>query len=269
MRDDTARKVNDRTVEYERSEGIAFIHLNRPHRLNAVIPRLVEELCRALDAAVEDEAGAVVLAGRGRAFCAGADLRHEEPDVTEGEERRQLQRIQDVTRKIRQAPCAVISAVQGYALGAGCEFALCSDLVVAAETACFGFPEVGVGRGVTGGISHVLPVVVGLARAKELVLLGEQFGAERAERLGLVNRVVPEAKLEETALAMARMLRDRPRAALSLAKFALDRGAQSDIGAAYEVEVASALMVRRSEDARRAAEEFRQKSVDGKGGGGV
>lgn len=250
------------TVDYEIDEGIARIYLNRPHRLNAVIPQLVEDLCQALDAAALYEAGAIILAGRGRAFCAGHDLRHEEPPSSEAEERRQLQRVQDVTRKIRRSSCAVISAVHGYALGAGCEFALCSDFVVAASTARFGFPEVSVGLGITGGISHVLPIVVGLARAKELVLLGEQFGAQRAEQLGLINRVVEEDELENVALEWGRALRDRPRTALALAKFALDRGAQSHIEATYEVEIANALTARHSEEARQAAEAFQQRSKE-------
>jgi enoyl-CoA hydratase/carnithine racemase len=247
-------------VDYEVADGIARVHLNRPHRLNAVVPRLVEDLCDALDAAADDNVGAVVLSGRGRAFCSGHDLRHKEPPVPETERRRRLQRVQDVTRKIRRAPYPVIAAVHGYALGAGCEFALCSDLVVASRSAEFGFPEVDVGLSVTGGISHVLPLAVGLARAKELVLLGERFGAERAERLGLVNWVVEPDELEGVALEKASKLRDRPFLARALAKYALDRGAQAGIDAAYEVEVDHALMTTRSDDVARAAELFRSKS---------
>jgi enoyl-CoA hydratase/carnithine racemase len=252
-------------VEYELRDGIARVRLNRPHKLNAVTPRLVEELCRALDAAARDEAGAVVLSGRGRAFCAGHDLRHEEPPVDEAEERRRLQRLQDVTRKIRRMPGAVVAAVHGYALGAGCEFALCSDLILAARTAQFGFPEVGVGLGITGGMSHVLPLTVGLARARELVLLGERFDAARALDLGLVNQVVEDDELEEVALEVARTLRDRPRTALKLAKYALDGGAQSDIDEAYEVEVTNAMTLHRSADARRAEEAFRERTSRSRG----
>lgn len=252
-------------MDYERSEDIAHIYLNRPHRLNAVVPQLVEDLCRALDLAMEEQVGAVIFSGRGRAFCSGADLRHEEPPVTEAEERHRLQRLQDVTRKIRQSPHAVIAAVHGYALGAGCEFALCSDFVVAAETARFGFPEVSVGLGVTGGISHVLPATIGLALAKELVLLGEHFDAARAAQLGLINRVVPDDELERAALQMARLLRDLPRAALALAKSALDQGAQSTIESAYETETNNALDLRHADDARRAAEAFRRRSKTRKG----
>ncbi|CAA9356997.1 MAG: Enoyl-CoA hydratase [uncultured Chloroflexia bacterium] len=253
------RNEAETTVDYEVDDGIAHIHLNRPHRLNAVVPQLVEDLCQALGEAEKDGVGAAILAGRGRAFCAGHDLRHEEPPITEADHRRRLQRIQDVTRKVRRAPYAVVSSVHGYALGAGCEFALCSDIIVAERDAEFGFPEVGVGLSITGGISHILPVTVGLARAKELVLFGARFGAEEAERLGLINRVVGSGERENTALEMAWVLRDRPRMALSLAKFALDRGAQSSIEAAYEVEVEHALATQRSADAQQAVEAFRQK----------
>lgn len=246
-------------VQYEVDDGIARVRLDRPHRLNAVVPELVEGLYRAFERAERDGVGAAILSGDGRAFCSGADLKRREPPVGEAEERRRLQRMQDVTRKVRQAPYPVIAAVHGYALGAGCEFALCSDLVVASEDAVFGFPEVEVGRGPTGGISHVLPVAVGLARAKELLLLGERFGAERALQMGLINRVVTSGELEEAALGMARRLRDLPRISVSQAKFAVDRGAQSDIGAAYEVEVDYALAARRHGEAEAAAERFRSR----------
>lgn len=253
------------TVDYEVDDGIARIYLNRPHRLNATVPQLVEDLCQTLDEVEQSGVGAAILSGRGRAFCAGHDLHYEGPPITEAEDRRQLQRVQDVTRKVRQAPYAVIAAVHGYALGSGCEFALCSDFIIAASGAKFGFPEVGVGRTVTGGISHVLPITVGLARAKELVLLGQPFGAEQAKQLGLINWVVDAEKLESTALEIARTLCERPRLALSLAKFALDHGAQSDIGAAYEVEIGHAILTHQSDDARRATETFRRRSASSVG----
>jgi len=252
------------TVEYVVEDEIARIRLNRPDRLNAVIPELIENLLWALERARRDGVGAAVLAGRGRAFCSGADLKHEEPPVGEAEERRRLQRMQDVTRGIRQSPFPVIAAVHGYALGAGCEFALCCDLVVASSDAAFGFPEVQVGRSMTGGITHVLPLAVGLVRAKELVLLGERFGAEKAESLGLINAVVEPEELEEAALGIARRISGLPRGAVSRAKFAVDRGAQSDIGAAYEVEVDYALAARRSGESVRAAEEFRASDEEGR-----
>ena len=149
---------NDQLVTYEASDGIAVVTLNRPRRLNAVVPDLVEQLCAALGRARHDDVGACVLTGAGSSFCAGHDLRHEHEPISEAEDRRRLHRIQDVTRLIRQAPFPVIASVHGYALGAGCEFALCCDLVAASTDTVFGFPEVSVGLGVTGGISRLLPL---------------------------------------------------------------------------------------------------------------
>jgi 2-(1,2-epoxy-1,2-dihydrophenyl)acetyl-CoA isomerase len=223
-------------VDYELTESVARIYLNRPHRLNAVVPELTEGLVTALDRAGTDGARVIVLAGRGRAFCSGHDLKEELPPETMLTTRLRVERIQDVTRAIRRFPGPVIAAVHGYALGAGCEFALGCDLVVAAEDAQFGFPEVSVGLSVTGGISRLLPLLVGPVRAKELLLLGERFGAVRALELGLVNRVTPAGQHEEIAAEIAAQLRDKPALAMTLAKQALDRGADSALEEAMATE---------------------------------
>jgi 2-(1,2-epoxy-1,2-dihydrophenyl)acetyl-CoA isomerase len=223
-------------VDYELAESVARIYLNRPHRLNAVVPELTEGLVMALDRAGQDGARVIVLAGRGRAFCSGHDLKEQLPPETMLTTRLRVERIQDVTRAIRRFPGPVIAAVHGYALGAGCEFALGCDLVVAAEDAQFGFPEVSVGLSVTGGISRLLPLLVGPVRAKELLLLGERFGAARAVELGLVNRVTPAGQHEQVARQIAAQLRDKPGLALALAKQALDRGADSALEEAMATE---------------------------------
>lgn len=244
------------TVEYEEKDNVARIFLNRPERLNAVVPQLVEDLCQALDRANEDRVAAVILAGRGRAFCAGHDLRFEEPPVPDSEKRRRLERMQDVTRKIRQAGHPVIAAVHGYALGAGCEFALTCDIVVAGIGAQFGFPEVGVGLSVTGGFTRTLPLTVGLVRAKELVLLGQYIGAARAQALGLVNFVVSDSDVESHAMQVAEVLRARPRLALSLAKTAIDSGPEGPIEAAFQLEITHAMACLASHEAEAARTDF-------------
>jgi 2-(1,2-epoxy-1,2-dihydrophenyl)acetyl-CoA isomerase len=223
-------------VDYELTESIARIYLNRPHRLNAVVPELTEGLVMALGRAGRDEARAVVLAGRGRAFCSGHDLKEPLPPETVLGTRLRVEQIQEVTRAIRRFPGPVIAAVHGYALGAGCEFALGCDLVVAAEDAQFGFPEVSVGLSVTGGISRLLPLLVGPVLAKELLLLGDRFGAARALELGLVNRLAPAGQHERVAGELAARLRDQPALALALAKQALDRGADSALEEAMATE---------------------------------
>jgi 2-(1,2-epoxy-1,2-dihydrophenyl)acetyl-CoA isomerase len=224
-------------VDYELTESVARVYLNRPHRLNAVVPELTDGLVTALTRAGEDGARVVVLAGRGRAFCSGHDLKEQLPPETVLATRLRVEQIQDVTRAIRRFPGPVIAAVHGYALGAGCEFALGCDLVVASEDAQFGFPEVSVGLSVTGGISRLLPLLVGPVRAKELLLVGERFGAVRALELGLVNQVAAAGEHEKAAEALAARLRDQPPLALALAKQALDRGADCALEEALAAEV--------------------------------
>jgi 2-(1,2-epoxy-1,2-dihydrophenyl)acetyl-CoA isomerase len=224
-------------VDFELADSVARIYLNRPHRLNAVVPELTDALVRALARAGQEGARVVVLAGRGRAFCSGHDLKEVLPPETVLATRLRVDQIQDVTRAIRRFPGPVIAAVHGYALGAGCEFALGCDLVVAGEDAQFGFPEVSVGLSVTGGISRLLPLLVGPVRAKELLLLGDRFTAARALELGLVNRVTAAGQHEQAAAEMAARLRDQPPLSLALAKQALDRGAECALEEAMAAEV--------------------------------
>lgn len=211
-------------VDYERDQAVARIYLNRPHRLNAVVPELTSGLVAAIDRAGREGVRVAVLAGRGRAFCSGFDLKEPVPKESVLATRLRVEGIQDVTRAIRRFPGVVIAAVHGYTLGAGCEFALGCDLVVAAEDAQFGFPEVSVGLSVTGGISRLLPLLTGPVRAKELLLLGDWFNAARALELGLVNRVTPTGQHEQVAAELAARLADQPGLAMVLAKQALDRG---------------------------------------------
>ena len=229
-------------VDYSCEGPVARIHLNRPERLNAVVPALTDGLADALRRAADDGARAVVLAGRGRSFCAGHDLKEPEPVETPLETRARLQAIQDVTRLVRSFPGPVIAAVHGYALGAGCEFALACDVVVAAEDAVLGFPEVEVGLSVTGGVSKLLPVLVGWARAKELLLLGERISGARAAEIGMVARAVEPGRHEEVALELAERAAARPALAVSLAKRVLDEGLDASFEEALGREVDHALL---------------------------
>ncbi|WP_344424424.1 enoyl-CoA hydratase/isomerase family protein [Amycolatopsis minnesotensis] len=243
-----------RTVEYAVDDGVALIWLNRPERLNAVVPALVDDLLTALDA-VRD-ARAVVLAGRGRAFCAGHDLK--EPPA-EGDSRARLERLQDVTRKLRALPAPVIAAVHGYAIGAGAEFALGCDLVVAAESAVFAFPEVSLGLSVTGAASRLLPLLMGPLKAKELLLLNERFDAAKARELGLVNAVTSEDGLLEHAMGWAGRIAGHPPAAVAMAKRALDSGTESALDAALELEISHALITEHSPEVAASSEAFRSR----------
>lgn len=245
------------TVALRFTDGVAVVTLNRPERLNAVVPALVDDLLARLAEVAGSDAGAVVLTGAGRAFCAGYDLK--EPPAG-GDSRRRIERLQQVTRRIRELPQPVIAAVHGYAIGAGAEFALGCDLVLAAEDAQFAFPEAGLGLSVTGGISRLLPLLVGPLKAKELLLLGERVDAAEAARLGLVNAVVPDAR--ETALRWARAIAQKPAYAVTLAKRVLDAGIDSALDAALELEVAHALITDTAAEVAESAKRFRTRRAE-------
>lgn len=247
------------SVEYSETDHIVRIELNRPDRLNATDPTLIDELCRALEAAIVALPAVAVISGRGRAFCAGHDLTYETVDVPYAVDRLDVERTHDITRLIRRAPFPVVSSVHGYALGAGCEIALCSDLVIAADDAVFGFPEVSVGLSITGGISRILPHAVGLAKAKELIFLGQRFGAAQAQSWGLVNFVVPGASLVEETDHLTKQISRLPAHALGLAKSALNVGFDGSLDTAFEIETLHALETRSAQEARDATEKFLQR----------
>jgi len=247
-------------VEYASAgTGIGIIRLNRPERLNAVTPSLVDGVLEAFDAAQADGARVLVLAGAGRAFCAGWDLKEPPLQETADESRARLQRLQDVTRRTMGFDGPVIAAVQGYALGAGAEFAFGCDLIIASEDAVFGFPEVDVGLSSTNGITALLPRMVGIVRAKELTLLGERFDAARAYDLGLATRVVPVGAHEAAALEIAERLAAKPAAALRLAKRLLDAGMQSTVAQALDAEVDAAMTTLDTGENADAAARFRSR----------
>jgi enoyl-CoA hydratase len=249
------------TVLYEAADGIARVRLNRPHRLNAMTPQLMRDLHQAFRAAARDPAvRVVILSGEGRAFCAGDDLK--EADKGHGgvaEVRRFITEIQQVTVDMKTMREPVIGAVHGYAVGGGCELALGCDLVVAAEDARFGFPETSVAQFVTGGVTHFLPRAVGLAKAKELIMLGEFFDGREAERLGLVNRAVPADQVLPCAEALARQLMERAPLSIELAKQALEAGVQTDLATAMALETTATITCFLTEDAREGARAFVEK----------
>ena len=246
-------------VTFERHGGVAVIRLNRPDRLNAASPALVRDFKEAIERAISEQAVVTIITGRGRAFCAGHDLKDEAlaPDSIEAVEH--LHRLQDITRLLRSAAIVSIAAVHGYALGAGLEFALSCDFIVADEDTSFGFPEVSVGLSVTGGISFLLPQAIGLPMAKELILLGERFGAQRALELGLINRVTTAGHLLPVAHDIADRLLQKPQHALALAKESFESVLREHVEAAMAREIENALLTGDSTDAGAARSEFTTK----------
>src|SRR5699024_5754009 len=224
----------------ENADSVPWVRLNRPAHRNAVTDTLVRDLRRAL-AHLRDHEGvhAMVLAGNGRALCAGHDLKEPTPD---GDPRARLERLQEVTRMLRDLPQPIIAAVHGYAIGAGAEFAIGCDLVVAAEDALFQFPEAGLGLSVTGAASRLLPLLVGPLKAKELLLFGHRIDAAHAGRLGLVNTVTSSDTLLATAQQWAARIAAQPPSAQALAKRAVDAGVDGTLSASLELEVSHAMI---------------------------
>jgi len=194
------------------SDGVRKISLNRPHRLNAIVPALLDELVEALAAADRDPAvRAIVLTGEGRAFCSGDDLKDFADQLTgEAGTRAYIERIQDVTRAMVLGDTPVVGAIRGWAVGGGLEWVINCDFALAAEGTRFFFPEVGWGLFVTGGVTDLLPRLVGLQRARELILFGEKFDARQAAEWGLIRAAVPEAELLPQAVALAKRLAALP-----------------------------------------------------------
>ena len=194
-------------------DGVQKISLNRPHRLNAIVPDLLDDLIAALDAANGDvHVGAIVLTGEGRAFCAGDDLKEFSAQASdETETTAYIERIQDVTRSMMLGDRPVIGAIRGWAAGGGLEWVINCDFAIAAEGTRFFFPEISLGVFVTGGVTELLPRLVGLQRAREMILLGEKFDASQAKSWGLIRDVVADEALLPAATDLARRLAALPR----------------------------------------------------------
>jgi 2-(1,2-epoxy-1,2-dihydrophenyl)acetyl-CoA isomerase len=240
---------------------VTHLTLNRPEALNALLPDQRDELIRLLaEASAEPDVRAVVLTGTGRGFCAGADLRGA---VTTSRERI----TGDVARTLRlgaqrliaavlDCEKPVVAAVNGTAAGLGAHLALACDLVLAAESARF--VEVFVRRGLVpdGGGAYLLPRLVGPQRAKELMFLGDALNAPDAERLGLVNRVVPDAELDKTAREWAERLAAGPTRALALTKQLVNASLDADRATAFTAEAAAQEINMGTADAREGLAAF-------------
>lgn len=213
------------TVLLTQKDGIAEIVLSRPHRLNAINDELLADFTQALQTVNNDEEiGVIILRGAGKAFCAGDDLKESHTkELTETETRAYLESIQDITRLLMDSDKVVIGAIHGWAAGGGFEWVLNCDFPILADTArCF-FPEIGLGVFVTGGISSILPNLVGLPKAKELILLGERIDAQTALDLGIAWKMVPEESLLDEAYTLANRLIAMPHKARGMAKKALNK----------------------------------------------
>ena len=223
-------------ILYEQKGNIATITINREKALNALNSQVLDELNAALDAVDLKEVRCLVLTGAGqKSFVAGADIA-EMSTLTKAEGEAFGKKGNDVFRKLETFPIPVIAAVNGFALGGGCELALSCDIILASEKAKFGQPEVGLG--ITPGFSGTqrLPRRVGVAKAKELIFSGRMIKADEAKEIGLVNAVYAPEALMDGALEMAKSFTKNAPLAVKYAKACIDRGMQMDIDGGIAVE---------------------------------
>lgn len=228
-----------KTIKYEKKDGIAILSIDRQEALNALNSAVIGELEQIVEEIKGDkEIRVLIITGAGRSFVAGADIGEQCPlDVSGG--RTWGQRGSALMRSIEKLEFPTIAAVNGFALGGGCELALSCDIILASEKAKFGQPEVGLG--ITPGFSGTqrLPRRVGIAKAKELIFSGRMIRAEEAKEIGLVNAVYPPEELMDKAEEMARSFTANAPIAVKYAKSCIDRGMQMDIddSIAYENEL--------------------------------
>ena len=232
--------MNFANLLYENQDGIAVITMNRPKALNALNQETLDELNQVADMLAKDSSvQVVILTGSGdKAFVAGADIAQmQSMSAMEGRNFGKLG--QAVFNKLENLPQPVIAAVNGFALGGGCELAMACDIRIASEKAKFGQPEVTLG--ITPGFAGTqrLPRLVGKGRAKQLLYTGDVIDAQEAYRIGLVNVVAPAEELMATAKVMAQKIQSRAAVAVQLCKAAVNEGLDTDLetGTAYEAEV--------------------------------
>lgn len=227
-------------IRYEKEDGVAWITINRPRVLNVLNAQAIDELARALEEAErDDEVRVVVITGEGdRAFCAGIDIN--EFVAMSPMKRREftVSYRERILNRIRGMGKPVVAMVNGYALGAGCELTMACDLAVASESARFGQPEVNIGAIPGGGGTQLLPRHAGLKKAMELAMTGDLIDAREAERLGIVNRVVPPDKLKEAVKELSEKLKSKSPVALKLVKASINKSVETLLpaGLAYETE---------------------------------
>lgn len=221
----------------ERENDIAILYINRPKFLNALNAQTLEEIAAAVDEVRQDaEIKVLIITGAGdKSFVAGADINFMLP-LSPAEGRYFSDMGEKVFRKIEIMEKPVIAAINGFALGGGCELAMACDVRLAADNAVFGQPEVGLGIIPGFGGTQRLPRLVGEGRAKELTYTADNIKAEEAYRIGLVNHVYPGAELMDQAKKMAKRMASKAPLAVGYAKFAIGKGMQVDIDTAMSIE---------------------------------
>jgi 2-(1,2-epoxy-1,2-dihydrophenyl)acetyl-CoA isomerase len=233
--------MNLETIQFEVRESVAVIMFNRPAALNALSLQLTKDLLTALDAVGEQKARAAILTGAGRAFCAGGDLREMHAIASQTGNlaaffETPLQLLHGAIQQIREMPVPFVAAVNGVCAGAGTNFALACDIVLAGESASFNEGFVKIGLSPDCGGSYFLPRLVGEKLAAELLMTGDAISAKRAAEIGLVNRVVADEALMDETFSFAKRLAQMPTASIAKVKKMLLASATNSLSGQLNLE---------------------------------
>jgi enoyl-CoA hydratase/carnithine racemase len=239
--------------DFDVTDGVATVTLNRPEKLNALTFDVYADLRDLLaELPHRGDARVLVLTGEGRGFCSGGDVEEIIGELQKMETRELLEFTRmtgAVVKALRECPLPVIAAVNGVAAGAGSVIALASDFRLLARSAKFAFLFTKVGlAGADMGSAYLLPRLVGLGRATELLILGDKVDSARAEAIGLATQVVEDDELPATAAALARRLADGPALAYSTTKVLLTREQDMDLGSSIELEAMTQALLMTSKD---------------------
>ena len=247
------------TLLIERRHHVAYVTLNRPAALNALNVTLRQDLKQFFTTTQADsDVRLVVVTGAGRAFCAGADIKEwtEPTSIVEDRQERLRLNFWDAMSHCEQP---IIAAINGYALGGGCELAMCCDIRIASDRAQLGLTEVTLGIIPGGGGTQRLPRMIGRGKALELILTGARIPADEALRIGLVERVVPSGEALKAATELARTMAAKAPVALRYAKEAVVKGLELPLADGLRLEGDLSTLLRTTEDRLEGAKAFLEK----------
>ena len=247
-------------IIFEVKDGIAIITFNRPEVLNALNNKLLKELSHALDEISENEdIRVLILTGAGeKSFVAGADIK-EFPTFNPLKAKSFSEMGHSLMNKLQELPIPVIAAVNGFALGGGCEVAMACDFIYASENAIFGLPEITLGIIPGFGGTQRLPRLVGRSMAKEMIFTGKMISAAEAKNMGLANRVCSQEQLMDEAVKTAKTIASRGKVSLRTAKQAINNGMNVDLTTGCSIEIDAFALCFTSPDAKEGASAFLEK----------
>ncbi len=248
------------TIVLKKENDVAIVTLSRPGRLNALSVELLEELTKVMEEMEScDDIKSVVITGGEKVFCAGADV-NMFPGLSSADQAYDfVEKFKYALASLKRLSKPVIAAVCGYALGGGMELSLHCDMRIAAEDAMFGLPEVNIGAFPAAGGTQILPRIIGVALAKEMLLVGDPISGAEAYRVGMVNKVYPKKDVLNEALKLAKNLAKKPAYAVKTIKRLVDNGIEMDLSRALTYESSSFVGIWASDDFKEGYTAFLEK----------